>query len=168
MRTVRDLLRLAPILALGALLFPFCSKEPGWPNEADVDDFEAAKLIIPLTVNRTGWVQSSIPISILNDPANPFFDDGLPALDERRALARRGRLIWFNPYNGVPIREIRPNRDLNANVSQITTVQSAFNFCCTDLLSLSPGSILQIRQKIMSSRRRLGLLISARQEKIAC
>jgi cell surface protein SprA len=71
---------------------------------AYIDDFEAAKRITPLSVLRKGWVESSVPDS------------------SELSLNNRGRLYWYNPYSQVPIREIKPKQDVNANVSQTTQV----------------------------------------------
>jgi cell surface protein SprA len=65
---------------------------------------------MPLGVNRRGWVQPSIPVAVLNDPSNPLPPDGLGTRQERSALARRGRLIWYNPYRGVATLSIYPGR----------------------------------------------------------
>jgi cell surface protein SprA len=99
------------------------SKVPGDKDGvAYVDDFEASKRSTPLGVIRRGWVQASIPKAILDDPTNVAPPDALPgARKERSALARRGKLIWYNPFSGVATKEIYPDRDVN-QTNQITQV----------------------------------------------
>ena len=63
-----------------------------------IDDFEAAKRETPLGVMRRQWTPSSVP-------------KGLSPLD-------RGHLIWYNPYEQIPIKNIWPERDVNPNVPQ--------------------------------------------------
>lgn len=86
---------------------------------AYIDDFEAAKRVTPLGVLRRGWVESSIPVSA-----------GLN-------LTNKGKLYWYNPYGQVPIRQIKPKQDVNANVSQTTQVLS---------MVFTPGAIANPRQ----------------------
>ena len=81
---------------------------------AYIDDFEAAKKITPLGVIRNGWRESSSPLEIGNipDPTSAWhttFD----------VYKKRGRLLWWNPYEQVAIKEIWPNRDThNPNTPQ--------------------------------------------------
>jgi cell surface protein SprA len=77
---------------------------------AYIDDFETTKRTTSLGVNRRGWVESSIPISILKDPDNPPLPDNLGFKEERRALARRGKLLWYNPFRGELTLNIYPGR----------------------------------------------------------
>ncbi|MGH7491535.1 MAG: cell surface protein SprA [bacterium] len=90
---------------------------------AYVDDFEGTKRITPLGVNRRGWVLSSIPVEVLRDPGGITLpNDGLRRFEERRALARRGDLLWYNVL--IPLKVIYPNRDVNAQVAQTATVMN--------------------------------------------
>lgn len=77
---------------------------------AYIDDFEAAKRITPIGVIRRGWNYCSPPKD------DRYFDP------EKGTLETRGSLVYFNPYNQWPIREIWPNRDINANVAQRTNI----------------------------------------------
>ncbi len=77
---------------------------------AYIDDFEAAKRITPIGIARRSWNLCSPPLSKID--LNVTYP----------SLANRGRLIWYEPYSQVPIREIWPNRDINANVAQTTSV----------------------------------------------
>lgn len=89
---------------------------------AYVDDFEGTKRVTPLGVHRRGWVLSSIPVSILSDKLTVTFNDGISFLDQRRALARRGRLTWYNSL--VPIKDIYTGREINSNVANTATVMN--------------------------------------------
>ncbi len=89
---------------------------------AYVDDFEGTKRVTPLGVHRRGWVQSSIPLDIFNDKLTITFNDGIPFLDQRRALARRGRLSWYNSL--VDIRRIYTGREVNSQVANTATVMN--------------------------------------------
>jgi len=81
---------------------------------AYIDDFEAAKRTTPISILRKGWVEASIPSAVERDlSATPKIT---------RALSKKGKLIWYNPFTQVPIRQIKPNQDLNANVSNTTQV----------------------------------------------
>jgi hypothetical protein len=90
------------------------SKENRIPGDKDglayIDDFEATKRTTSLNVNRRAWLDASIPLSILKDPNNPQPPDNLGLKDERRALARRGKLLWYNPFRGVATLAIYPGR----------------------------------------------------------
>lgn len=77
---------------------------------AYIDDFEAAKRITPISITQRSWNYSSPPIRA-KDAGNP-----------RLALWDRGTLKYWNPYTQVPIKEIWPNRDVNANVAQTTNI----------------------------------------------
>ena len=77
---------------------------------AYIDDFEAAKRVTPIGINRKSWDFSSPPI---RDK-----DGGIPS----NALVDRGRLRFYNPYTQVPIKQIWPNRDVNANVANSVNV----------------------------------------------
>ena len=81
---------------------------------AYIDDFEAAKKITPLGVIRNGWRESSSPLAIgkIPDPTNDY-------QTTLEVYKKRGRLIWWNPYEQVAIKEIWPNRDThNPNTPQ--------------------------------------------------
>ncbi|MBN2001046.1 cell surface protein SprA [candidate division KSB1 bacterium] len=76
---------------------------------AYIDDFEAAKRLTPISIARRGWNFCSPPLGKLTNFDNITLED-------------RGRLIFYNPYRQVPVKEIWPNRDINANVAQTTNV----------------------------------------------
>jgi len=71
---------------------------PNIKNEAYIDDFEGAKNIFSLEIRRTIWHLSSAPPD--------------------KTQENRGRLIWYNPYDKVPVREIWPNKEVAAEESK--------------------------------------------------
>jgi len=77
---------------------------------AYIDDFEASKRITPLGISRRSWSLSSLPIVKSNK------------MEETLSLVNRGKLLWYEPFQQVAIKDIWPNRDINANVAQTTTV----------------------------------------------
>lgn len=87
---------------------------------AYLDDFEAAKKITPLGVIKSGWRDASSPLEVKKLQS--------PASNRATVLSvykRRGRLIYYNPYEQVAIKEIWPNRDThNPNTPQRVHVLS--------------------------------------------
>ena len=82
------------------------NKATGDPDGvAYVDDFESIKKTTPLGIMRRQWTTASYPAGTV-----PY--------------KGRGRFVWFNPFDQVPIEEIWPNRPTNANVAQRTHVLS--------------------------------------------
>jgi len=77
---------------------------------AYIDDFESARRATPLGVRRKGWFAASHPYRM------PYRD--LRSSDDQ--LDVRGRMIWYNPYQQVPIHDIWPNRELNSQVPKYT------------------------------------------------
>lgn len=75
---------------------------------AYIDDFEASKREIPLQIIRSGWSYASPPVGKYDY--------------EERDLSNRGQLYYWNPYEQYPIKYIKPNKDLNANVAQRTNI----------------------------------------------
>jgi hypothetical protein len=61
---------------------------PNTRGEAYVDDFEGAKEAYSLSILRHAWTRSSSPEEA-DEIANP-----------------RGRLIWYNPYDEIPVTDI--------------------------------------------------------------
>jgi len=104
---------------------------------AYVDDFEGTKRVTPLGVHRRGWIHSSIPLDIFNDQLTITYNDSISFLNQRRALARRGRLSWYNSL--VDIRQIYTGREVNSQVANTATVMNlAFTpteFYATDSVS---------------------------------
>ena len=71
---------------------------------AYVDDFESIKRSTPLGIMRRAWTMASYP-------------EGAVDTDHEH-----GEMWWYNPYNQVPIQEIWPDREVNANVANNTHV----------------------------------------------
>jgi len=91
---------------------------------AYIDDFEAAKRITPIGITRKGWNYSSPPVGKYNDQVM------YPTLETR------GTLKYWNPYEQVAIKQIWPNRDVNANVAQRTNVMT-IEFTPADSVTLT-------------------------------
>lgn len=82
---------------------------------AYIDDFEASKRTMPLGIRRKIWTMASPPKVLPN--LSEFEID-----DPNEVDAARSSIVWFNPYHQVPIKEIWPNRDVNAQTGQTTDV----------------------------------------------
>lgn len=67
---------------------------------AYLDDFEGSKREISLGVIQHGWFPCALP-----DPNGSVYDQ----------LMKKGRLIWYNPYEQVPIQEIWEKREVTTN-----------------------------------------------------
>jgi hypothetical protein len=78
---------------------------------AYVDDFEGTKRSTTLGIRFMNWTQASPPNFI-----------GQTEVQDTTADQQRGRLVWFNPFNQVLIKDIWPNRDVNAETGQTTDV----------------------------------------------
>ncbi|MCK5833444.1 cell surface protein SprA [bacterium] len=70
---------------------------PNTKNEAYIDDFEGSKNTFSLEVRRTIWHKSSAPPT--------------------KTQEQRGKLIWYNPYDKVPVRQIWPNKEVASEES---------------------------------------------------
>ncbi|MBN1348190.1 cell surface protein SprA [candidate division KSB1 bacterium] len=78
---------------------------------AYIDDFEAANRVTPLGVMRRAWTPASMP------------EDSTLEFGASRA-SKCGHMIWYNPWDQIPIKQIWPERDVNANVPQRVHVLS--------------------------------------------
>ena len=58
-----------------------------------IDDFEGSERPTSISIGRTRWVPSSLPVA------------------ERYSEETRGKLSWFNPFDGVQRTEIWPNQE---------------------------------------------------------
>ncbi len=58
-----------------------------------IDDFEGSERPTSISIGRTRWVPSSVPMA------------------ERYSEETRGKLSWFNPFDGVQRTEIWPNQE---------------------------------------------------------
>ena len=79
---------------------------------AYIDDFESSKRTTTLGIRYRTWTAAS----------PPAFMPGLGFVDDMDAYKAKGRIAWFNPFNQVAIKEIWPNRDVNAQTGQTTDV----------------------------------------------
>jgi len=69
---------------------------------AFLDDFEGSKRSTILGPMRRQWVLSSVPVG--------------------KNKLHRGRLLWYNPFNKISIKELFPNKDVNARTQQTINV----------------------------------------------
>jgi len=81
---------------------------------AYIDDFEASKRTTTLGIRYRTWSHASTPVII------PKL--GESEVDVLEADRARAHIVWFNPYRQVPIKDIWPNRDVNAQTGQTTDV----------------------------------------------
>jgi hypothetical protein len=88
---------------------------------AYIDDFEGSKRTIGLSITRRAWTLASAPVGIYPN------------------VSRMGRIIWYNPWEQVYIKDIWPNRDINPNVPQRVHVLS-IEFTPADSTHLPPSS----------------------------
>ena len=82
---------------------------------AYVDDFESSKRTTTLGIRYRTWSMASAPKYMESIGEN---DD----LDPVEVDEKRGKIVWFNPYNQTLIKDIWPNRDVNAQTGQTTDV----------------------------------------------
>jgi cell surface protein SprA len=75
-------------------------KTGDYEGVAYLDDFEGSRRQITLSVMDKGWHFSSVP--------------------PERSLNYRGHMIWYNPWEQVPIQEIWPDREVTANFGGTT------------------------------------------------
>jgi hypothetical protein len=78
---------------------------------AYVDDFEGTKRTTTLGIRYNTWTMASPPKLLNNDVVIDTMADG-----------QRGKVTWFNPYDQELIKNIWPNRDVNAETGQTTDV----------------------------------------------
>jgi len=80
---------------------------PNTKNEAYIDDFEGSKSTFNLEVRRTAWKKSSAPWELTEE--------------------NRGHLIWYNPYEKVPVKDIWPQKDVATEDSKTNVLVFDFN-----------------------------------------
>jgi len=85
---------------------------PNTLGEAYIDDFEGSKEALNLSVMRTTWTTSSSPLDETNQP--------LPD------SSARGKLIWYNPWDRVWVRDIWPNKQTISEDQRIHTLNLEF------------------------------------------
>jgi len=92
---------------------------------AFIDDFEGTKRSTTLGIRYNIWTAASPPAQFAVDPdKSETVEDTLVYVSEIDTIAdmNRARITWFNPFNRVPIKNIWPNRDVNAETGQETDV----------------------------------------------
>ncbi len=80
---------------------------------AYIDDFESAKRVTPLGVQRRAWTLSSAPQDYIENNSIEAY---------MRSSEKRGRLIWYNPFGGWPIKDIWPKREVTVQTGQTTDI----------------------------------------------
>ncbi len=70
---------------------------PNTIGKAYIDDFEGSKTYDPISITRTAWTAGTIPYGYAENP--------------------RAKVIWYNPYDKIPVRQIWPNRDVTSEQS---------------------------------------------------
>ncbi len=90
---------------------------------AYVDDFEGSERTTPLGVTYRTWSPASIPAHFWIPEKGvdfwvPTSDDSMMYLMDRS----RVRMFWYNPYQQIPIKDIWPNKDVNAQTGTTTNV----------------------------------------------
>ena len=70
---------------------------------AYLDDFEGAKRQIPLGVMRKTWKPGAPPQSFETKDKEDAY------------ILNQGSLVWYNPYDQIPINDIWPNRETTTN-----------------------------------------------------
>ncbi len=81
---------------------------------AYVDDFESSKRTTTLGIRYRTWSMASAPTIL---PAL-----GPEELPQEKVDHARAKIVWFNPYHQTLIKDIWPNRDVNAQTGQTTDV----------------------------------------------
>ncbi len=82
---------------------------------AYIDDFEGTKRATTLGIRYNTWTNASPPEIF------PMVSNGFEIADTL-ADKNRGKIVWFNPYQQELIKNIWPNRDVNAETGQTTDV----------------------------------------------
>ncbi|HHS50319.1 MAG TPA: cell surface protein SprA [candidate division Zixibacteria bacterium] len=71
---------------------------PNTRNEAYIDDFEGSRNVFSMEIRRTAWTRSSAP--------------------PHKTQEQRGWMLWYNPWEKYPVREIWPNKEVAAEESK--------------------------------------------------
>ena len=90
---------------------------------AYIDDFEGSERSTPLGITYRTWAPASIPAHFRIPERGVDYD--VPLTDDAlnyRMDANRVRMFWYNPFNQVPIKDIWPNKDVNAQTGTTTNV----------------------------------------------
>jgi len=79
---------------------------------AYIDDFESIKRITPLGITRRQWTSASFP---------EYDDRGRGTW-----VKKRGRIIWYNPWDQINITDIWPEREVQAQASKVPVMKIEF------------------------------------------
>ncbi|MFC1477519.1 cell surface protein SprA [candidate division KSB1 bacterium] len=118
---------------------------------AYIDDFEGAKRLTYIGVMRRAWTIGSQP-TIITSITDSTQEKYQPPMDNR------GKLVWYNPYQQVDIKEIFPNKATNSrtrnrvNVLNVKFVKDSKGNIPerpwgSIMTALSPGSFNQTQSK---------------------
>ena len=80
---------------------------PNIRNKIYMDDFEGVVSFTDLGIRRSNWTLSSSP----------------PNLDGSQ---KRGKLIWYNPYDQIPVEQIWPNRQVARSQERVNVLSLKF------------------------------------------
>ncbi len=80
---------------------------PNTKDEAYIDDFEGSKSTFNLEIRRTAWKKSAAPSGL--------------------AQENRGHLIWYNPYDKVPVSQIWPQKEVATEDSKTNVLIMEFD-----------------------------------------
>lgn len=105
---------------------PNTFEEPnlGEKGVAYIDDFEGSKRATSLGILYRTWSYASIPQRFRVQERDTV-NYTIPRANEDLTLkmdANRLRMNWYNPFNQVPIQQIWPDRDVNAQTGTTTNV----------------------------------------------
>lgn len=75
-------------------------------GETFIDDFEGSVNRVSLGVFRSLWTKSSVPVGVEEN--------------------NRGRLIWYNPWEKVPVQQIWPGRQTSAQEREVHVLNLEF------------------------------------------
>ncbi len=90
---------------------------------AYIDDFEGSQRKTPLGIIYKTWSPASVPVRFRIPEKGIAYDIDVSD-DEMMYKMDRSRvhMFWFNPFNQVPIKDIWPNKDVNAQTGTTTNV----------------------------------------------
>ncbi|MBN2364874.1 MAG: cell surface protein SprA, partial [Calditrichaeota bacterium] len=90
---------------------------------AYIDDFEGSKRTTPLGIMYRTWSRASVPSRFRIPNKGVDYEINRTNPEEMYRMDRsRVNMFWYNPYYQVPINDIWPNRDVNAQTGTTTNV----------------------------------------------
>jgi cell surface protein SprA len=83
-------------------------------GSADLDNFEGSSMFTTIPIMRKNWFMSAIP----------FFEGQLDIANPAKQFRadKRRKLIWYSPWQQVPIKDIFPNKDVNTRTGTMTNI----------------------------------------------